>query len=81
MTLTAIDCQSYAGGFALGVVQAGFTLAGKREQAGAFGVPAMEANRHLLGSTWEAEDGPAASWTPVKADPVSYTHLRAHETG
>jgi site-specific DNA-cytosine methylase len=68
MTFTAIDCQSYAGGFALGVVQAGFKLAGKREQAGAFGVPAMEANRHLLGTEWIAEDGPADTWTPVKVD-------------
>lgn len=68
MTLTAMDCQSYAGGFALGVVQAGFQILGKREQAGAFGVPAMEANRHLLGSDWVAEDGSAASWTPIKVD-------------
>lgn len=70
MQFSALDCQSYAGGFALGVVQAGFTLVGKREQAGGFGVPAMEANRHLLGTGWEAQDGPAASWTPVNVDLV-----------
>ncbi len=70
MPFKAVDCQSYAGGFALGVVQAGFEIVAKREQTGGFGVPAMEANRHLLGETWQAESGPAASWTPAAADLV-----------
>jgi len=70
MTFTAIDCQSYAGGFAYGVVKAGFELIAKREQKGGFGVPVMEANRHLLGHKWQAEDGPAESWTPLNADLV-----------
>lgn len=70
MTFTAIDCQSFAGGFAYGVVKAGFELIAKREQPGGFGVAAMEANRHLLGDKWQAEDGPAQSWTPLQADLV-----------
>lgn len=59
-----MDCQGLAGGFTLGAVQAGFELVGKREQPGGFGIPAMEANRHLLGHRWEAQDGPADTWEP-----------------
>lgn len=66
--LRALDCQSYAGGFALGVVRAGFDLIGKREQPGWFGVPAMQGNMTLLGSEWEAESTPAGQWTPIKTD-------------
>lgn len=60
--MRAMDCQSFAGGFALGMVQAGFTLAGKRELPGGFGVPNMEANRHLLGRDWVTQVGPGHSW-------------------
>ncbi|CAB4152687.1 Dcm Site-specific DNA methylase [uncultured Caudovirales phage] len=70
MTHTAIDCQSFAGGFALGVVKAGFELIAKREQPGGFGVPAMEANRHLLGDKWQVEACSANQWTPMPADLV-----------
>src|ERR1035437_767860 len=55
MTLDAIDCQGFAGGFTLGAVQAGFRLVGKREHPGAFGVASCEANRHLLGNDWQTE--------------------------
>ncbi len=68
--LTAVDCQSFAGGLALGIVRGGFTLLAKREQEGAFGTDAMEGNRHLLGTGWTSEDGPADTWTPVDADLV-----------
>lgn len=68
MTFTAIDCQSFAGGFSYGVVSTGFKLIAKREHEGGYGVPAMEANRHLLGYDWEVQAGPASSWTPMKAD-------------
>ena len=70
MSFKAIDCQSFAGGFALGVVQAGFELIGKREQPGGFGVPAMEGNRHLLGYDWQTEACEPDQWTPMKADLV-----------
>jgi len=66
----AVDCQGFAGGFTLGMVQAGFELVGKREMKGGFGVANCEANRHLLGDTWTAEARAPESWTPVRADVV-----------
>jgi len=68
--LTAVDCQSFAGGFAYGVVKSGFKLLAKREQKGAFGTAVMEGNRQVLGLDWQAQDGPADTWTPVRADLV-----------
>lgn len=59
----AIDVMSFAGGFTLGMVQAGFELVGKRELKGGFGVPSCEANRHLLGTNWQSEVGGAETWT------------------
>lgn len=70
MTYTAVDCLGFAGGFTLGMVQAGFELAGKRELPGAFGLPNCEANRALLGDRWQAEVGPGESWSRVDADVV-----------
>jgi hypothetical protein len=55
--LRAVDCMSFAGGFTLGTVQAGFELAGKCELKGAFGAPNCLANRHLLGDNWELQEG------------------------
>jgi site-specific DNA-cytosine methylase len=65
VTLEAVDCQSFAGGFTLGVVQAGFELIGKREDVGGFGVTNCENNRHLLGDRWRAEVSPSEEWSPV----------------
>ena len=66
----AIDCQAYAGGFTLGIVQAGFKLVGKREMKGGFGVQNCEVNRHLLGNEWLAEVGAPHTWTARPADVV-----------
>lgn len=66
----AIDCQGFAGGFTLGMVQAGFTLVGKREMVGGFGVANCEANRHLLGDAWHSESVAPESWTTLDADVV-----------
>lgn len=63
MAYTAIDCQGFAGGFTLGVAQAGFKLIGKREMKGGFGVRNCEANRHLLGDTWTAESCDPTQWS------------------
>lgn len=63
MTYTAIDCQGFAGGFTLGVVQAGFTLVGKREMKAGFGVKNCEANRHLLGDSWQSESVDPTEWS------------------
>lgn len=70
MTYTAIDCQSFAGGFSLGVNQAGFKVIAKREHEGGFGSPLAFGNRHLLGSDWELEACDASGWTPMDADLV-----------
>jgi len=62
--MDAIDCQSFAGGFTMGTVQAGFTLVGKRELPGAFGISSCEANRHLLGDDWESQVSQWQEWEP-----------------
>ena len=59
----AIDVLGFAGGFTLGMAQAGFRLVGKREMKGGFGVANCEANRHLLGHDWKSEAGDPAGWT------------------
>src|SRR5690606_11634989 len=64
--LTAVDCQGFAGGFTLGVVQAGFQLVGKREHPARFGAGACESNRHLLGDTWQLESGQEHEWSAVQ---------------
>lgn len=63
MTYTAIDCQGFAGGFTLGVVQAGFKLIGKREMQGGFGVANCESNRVLLGDDWQSEAVVPEAWS------------------
>lgn len=55
--------MGFAGGFTLGVVQAGFKLVGKREMKGGFGVANCEANRHLLGDEWHAEANDPSTWS------------------
>lgn len=69
-SLTAIDCQGFAGSFGLGVVQAGFTLVGKREMPGGFGVYNCEVNRHLLGHHWQTEEVDPVEWTPYRVNLV-----------
>lgn len=66
----ALDVMGFAGGFTLGMVRAGFTLAGKQELPGGFGVANCEANRHLLGERWTAEVGDWESWSAPSADVV-----------
>lgn len=66
-----VDVLGFAGGFTLGMVQAGFELAGKREMKGGFGVPNCEANRHLLGHSWKSEVGDHRDWSPVAAEVVA----------
>ena len=68
--MKAIDCMGFAGGFSLGVVQAGFKLVGKKEKSGAYGAGAMEGNRHLLGDYWVTEACDPAGWTPTNVDLV-----------
>lgn len=72
MTLTAVDCQGFAGGFTLGTVQAGFELKAKLEMKGGFGVKNCDVNRDLLGPDWEIQisEGNGDDWDPPKVDYV-----------
>jgi len=70
VTYNAVDCQSFAGGFTLGMVQAGFTLVGKREMKGGFGAPNCEVNRHLLGDDWQTEAVDPSEWSVPLSNPV-----------
>lgn len=63
MSPTAVDCMGFAGGFTLGMVQAGFELLAKRELPGGFGVANCEANRALLGHGWDTQVAPGEEWT------------------
>ena len=65
MSIPFADCQSFAGGFAMGATNAGLELVAKREHSGGFGVPAMEANRHLLGHNWKAQESDGRDWEAV----------------
>lgn len=67
----AVDVLGFAGGFTLGVVQAGFELAAKRELMD-FGVANCEANRHLLGRKWKAQVGPWESWEVMPNTPLVF---------
>jgi site-specific DNA-cytosine methylase len=71
----AVDVECFAGGFTLGVAQAGFRVVGKRELPGGFGVPSVAANKRTLGnldldiqvgmgSTWDALDVPFVFGNP-----------------
>lgn len=71
MKHTFVDALGFAGGFTLGMVQAGFELVGKREMKGGFGVANCEANRHLLGHGWKTEATDPARWTTVDATVVA----------
>lgn len=66
--MRALDCQAFAGGFTLGVVQAGWELVGKREAAGGFGMRQCETNRRLLGDNWEGQAVDPSLWEPVQAE-------------
>lgn len=68
MTLRAVDVHGFAGGFTLGVVQAGFELQGKMSSEAGFGVYNTLANRHLLGHKWDSFVGAPKDWEPIDAD-------------
>jgi FkbM family methyltransferase len=75
VTFTIADCQGFGGGMAVAATIAGFQLVAKREQAGGFGLPLMEANRAFLGSTWDSQACQPSDWDlPAKrADVVAGT--------
>jgi len=61
-------CQSFAGGFDMGMVQAGFEFVHKVEQAGGFGMENCLQNRHLLGSSWTHQSGDYLAWHAPDVD-------------
>lgn len=65
-----VAAQCYAGGMKLGVAQAGFELQGSCElpPAPGFASPLPEANRHLLGNSWQTHVGTAADWPVFNAE-------------
>lgn len=67
---TFVSSQTFAGGFDLGMVQAGFKFVHKVEQAGGFGMPNCLANRHLLGN-FTYESGDYASWHAPSVDVIA----------
>ena len=68
---TFVACQSFAGGFDLGMVQAGFKLVHKVEQVGGFGVGNCEANRVLLGDDWRSQACTPDQWHAPSADVIA----------
>lgn len=68
---TFVACQSFAGGFDLGMVQAGFRFIHKVEQAGGFGMPNCLANRHLLGNDWTHDVGDYRDWRAPQVDVIA----------
>ena len=66
--MRSIDVYTFAGGFTVGVVQAGFEPVAKREFANGFGAPAALSNRHILGDKWQLEACEASKWTPAAAE-------------
>jgi hypothetical protein len=69
---TFVASQSFAGGFDLGMVQAGFKFVHKVEQVGGFGMGNCLGNRHLLGDSWTHQAGDPSSWyAPEGVDVVA----------
>jgi hypothetical protein len=54
--------QTFAGGFDVGMVQAGFQFVHKVEQKGGFGMPNCLANREVLGFDWTHQVGDHREW-------------------
>lgn len=70
MSIDFIACQSFAGGFDLGAVQAGARLVHKVEQVGGFGLENVLANRHLLGDSWGTQACDPSEWEVLPAHAV-----------
>jgi site-specific DNA-cytosine methylase len=68
--IDAVDCQSFAGGFTLGMARAGFNVVAKREGAAGFGVPIVDYNRNLINPNLEIQAAEPADWVPRRAKVV-----------
>lgn len=67
---TFLSNQTFAGGFDVGMTQAGFQLLHKMEDKGGFGMANCLANRHVLGQDWTSQIGPPDTWEVMNADVV-----------
>lgn len=65
-----IACQTFAGGFDMGATKAGLKLIHKVENMGGFGIPNVEANRHLVGYEWESQAIEPSHWEVMPAQVV-----------
>lgn len=70
--MKAVDCQSFAGGFTLGMARAGFEVVAKRENVGGFGVPIVDANRDLINPAMEIQVGAPETWARVRRADVVF---------
>jgi DNA (cytosine-5)-methyltransferase 1 len=66
-----VSCQTFAGGFDVGMVQAGFELVHKVEQKGGFGMPNCLANRDVLGHSWTHQSGDYREWHAPSVDVIA----------
>lgn len=65
-----VACQTFAGGFDVGMVQAGYELVHKIEMKGGFGMANCLANRHILGENWTHQSVNAEEWYAPSDVPV-----------
>lgn len=63
-------CQTFAGGFDVGAVTAGWELARKVEDVGGFGMAPCDRNRDVLGHGWEAQASAPSEWVTERVDAV-----------
>lgn len=61
-----VSCQTFAGGFDMGLVQAGLEMVHKVEQPGGFGMGNCLNNRHLLGDKWTSQVSDHTEWYAPK---------------
>lgn len=71
MTYTYVSNQGFAGGFDVGMTQAGFKLIHKVEMKGGFGLANCLANRDILGHDWTYQSGEPHEWIAPHADVVA----------
>lgn len=62
MTVEFVACQTFAGGFDMGATKAGMQMVHKVENVGGFGIPNVDAQRHLLGEKWGWQAEEPTGW-------------------
>jgi site-specific DNA-cytosine methylase len=70
MTVRYISCQTFAGGFDMGATKAGMQMIHKVENVGGFGIPNVDAQRHLLGNQWRWQAEEPTGWEKMEAEIV-----------